>query len=224
MSNLKTLRLAVCLFPDVTALDYEGPVELLGFISPKNAKTRDIPKTCPYLIDITYLSHTMEPVEPSSGPNILPTQTYNDVKDDEQFDIILVPGGRGARPGNIPEVILDFIKRQAPRAMYILSVCTGSWVLAGCGLLDGKRATTNKFSFAQTKAATSDKINWVPKARWVVDGNIWTSSGVTAGMDMTNAFLTHLVGNETATMIRNIIELRVVDQDDDEFAAVHGLS
>lgn len=106
--------------------------------------------------------------------------------------------GPGSRPGKVPDILLDFIKHQAPHARYILSVCTGSWILAGTGVLDGRRATTNKAAFKNCKvcvpfivvnlsdpilrqAATSDKIEWVAKARWVVDGNVWTSSGVTAG-------------------------------------------
>ena len=111
----------------------------------------------------------------------------------------MVLSGNNARPECVPVDLLEFIKHQAPGAKYILSVCTGSWVLAGTGLLDGRKATTNKAAFrsckvvylklrgliinghASIQAATSDKIDWIPKARWVVDGNIWTSSGVSAG-------------------------------------------
>lgn len=216
----QTLQLALCLFPGVFALDYQGPVEQFGFLSPKY-KARKLPENCPYSIEITYLSHTLDPVQPDSGPQIVPTRTYADVKQEEQFDIVFIPGGSGARPANTPEEVLSFVKRQAPKAKYILTVCTGSWILARCGLLEGKRATTNKATFAVVKADVSDKIQWVGKARWVVDGNIWTSSGVTAGIDMANAFLTHLVGEDTATLIRNVIELSVREQDDDEFAAIH---
>ncbi|KAF8529870.1 class I glutamine amidotransferase-like protein [Gautieria morchelliformis] len=219
----KVLRLALCLYPDVTALDYQGPVELLGFLSPTGGLRKYVPSTCRYLIDITYFSHTMDPVELGAGPRVLPTRTYGDVKGDEQFDIIFIPGGAGGRPGNVPPPLEEFVKRQVHGAKYILTVCTGSWILASSGFLDGKRATTNKALFRDVKASTNDKITWVPKARWVTDGNVWTSSGVVAGMDMTNAFLTHLVGGEVTKTIRGIIELSEREQYDDEFAAVHGL-
>ena len=84
-----------------------------------------------------------------------------------------------------PQSLLDFVKRQAPGAQYVLSVCTGSEVLAHAGVLQGKRATTNKASFKRIVDETRELgITWVPKARWVVDGKIWTSSGVTAGKSM----------------------------------------
>ena len=66
-------------------------------------------------------------------------------------------------------------------------------------------------------------MKWVAKARWVVEGRIWTSSGVTAGSDMGYAFLQHLVGNDIADFIRGIVEVSVRKQDDDEFAEYHGL-
>ncbi|KAF8591045.1 class I glutamine amidotransferase-like protein [Ramaria rubella] len=217
----KVLELALCLFPNVTALDYQGAVELLDFISPQGSRNRGI--SSPHLVRVTYLSHTLEPVIPGAGPKVLPERIYDDITGNEQFDIIFIPGGRGARPGSAPTSLMEFVKRQAPRAKYLLTVCTGSWILAGCGFLDGKRATTNKRAFQEVKASTSDKIIWVAKARWVVDGNIWTSSGVTAGMDMANAFLVHLVGHDIARRIRGVVELSSRDQDDDEFAAFHGL-
>ncbi|KIJ52507.1 hypothetical protein M422DRAFT_58665 [Sphaerobolus stellatus SS14] len=220
-----TLHLALCLFPDVTALDYQGPVELFGYISPKNIARQELFKESPCLIDITYFSHTMDPIEPSAGPHILPMRTYDDVKDGEQFDIIFVPGGKrtslGARPNRVQPALIDFVQRQAAGSKYILSVCTGSWILATCGLLEGTKATTNKRAFRD--GATSDQIQWIAKARWVVDGKFWTSSGVTAGMDMANAFVQHLVGEEIAKSIRGIIELNAKDQDEDEFAAFYGL-
>lgn len=66
-------------------------------------------------------------------------------------------------------------------------------------------------------------VNWVAHARWVVDGNTWTSSGVTSGADMGYAFLKHLIGDEVANKIRGIVEMTEHKQDDDEFAAMYGL-
>ncbi|EIN06460.1 class I glutamine amidotransferase-like protein [Punctularia strigosozonata HHB-11173 SS5] len=221
------LRFAVCLFPAVTTLDYQGPIELFGFIS---SKRLDNPISAPlsteppkYAFDIEYLGHTRDPVEPISGPSVLPQRTYDEVlASKEQFDILLVPGG--ARPEGVPRSLTEFIRAQAPGARYILSVCTGSWVLAGAGILDGRKATTNKRAFNSAKVPTKDlPIVWVPKARWVVDGNVWTSSGVTAGADMANAFLQHLIGDEYAEKIRGVVELSAKTADDDPWAAYYDL-
>ena len=102
MSTPQVLRLAVCLFPQVTALDYQGPIELLSFLSTENitqykdtyfAKT-GLPK---YAIEATYLAENLDPVKPLSGPLVNPDRTFEDAKDD-QFDIVLVPGGTYPEP------------------------------------------------------------------------------------------------------------------------------
>ncbi|KLO14624.1 class I glutamine amidotransferase-like protein [Schizopora paradoxa] len=217
----------VCLYDYVTALDFAGPVELLGFLTPKRIAQKVAPlhKNGASLFtkvafEIDYLSVSLNPVVPDSGPRLVPTQLYSTEK---QYDILLVPGGSGGHPKGVPKELLEFLKRQAPKARYVLAVCTGSWVLAATGLLDGKRATTAKDSFIETKETTSKAIEWVPKARWVVDGNYWTSSGVTAGANMAYAFLVHIEGKEVAEALRGAIELSLKDADDDEFAEFFGL-
>ncbi|CCO31243.1 hypothetical protein BN14_05281 [Rhizoctonia solani AG-1 IB] len=177
----------------------------------------------PYEFEIDYLAETAAPVVPGIGPAIVPTKTFSQANS-TQYDIILVPGGMGTRPAIISPEVGKFVKQQAPGLQYLLSVCTGAWVLANAGLLDGKNATTNKAAFAQIRNETSKNIHWVPKARWVVDGTTWTSSGVTAGIDMANAFVTHLAGSEFATKARNVVELRAAEQGDDPFAEIYGLA
>ncbi|KAG9122520.1 hypothetical protein FRC07_001061 [Ceratobasidium sp. 392] len=171
---------------------------------------------------IEYLAETHEPIVSIGGPRVLPSKTFEEVAS-KQFDIILIPGGPTARPDQASKAVNDFISKQVAHAKYVLTVCTGSWLLSGSGILDGKRATTNKFTFKLVKSHTSAAIDWVPKARWVVDGNIWTSSGVTAGQDMALEFLKLIAGEEFATIAKNIIELRATNADDDEFAGVYGL-
>jgi len=212
------LKLAVVLFNQAALLDFLGPIEQLGFLQEGAAKETD-----PVTLSIEYLGPTREPIKPSRGPAVLVDRAYGDVGEDERFDILLLPGGLGARPHLRPPGIIDFIRCQAQSAKYVLGVCTGSWLLADAGVLDGKRATTNKAAFRDVKEKTSPLIDWVPKARWVVDGNVWTSSGVTAGLDMTSAFIEHLAGKEKSDKIRGIIELSVKGASEDEFAEWHGL-
>lgn len=171
--SITKLRLAVCLFPDVTALDFIGPVEALAFLHPtkiEQARSK-LPEIPAYSIEATFLSYTLDPIRPTAlGPNFLANSTYD--QEHEQFDILLVPGGNpsisrfisnldrtdwcqfegpGARPHNVQPSITAFIKTQAPKAKYILSVCTGAWIIANAGLLDGKNATTNKAAFTSCK-------------------------------------------------------------------------
>ncbi|KAJ7076468.1 hypothetical protein B0H15DRAFT_790496 [Mycena belliarum] len=94
---------------------------------------------------------------------------------------------------------------------------------AFAGVLAGKRATTNKAFYRQIVEATPKDIQWVPMARWVVDRNVWTSSGVAAGSDMALAFVEHLAGREVARFIRGGIEIPEVTEQDDPFATFHGL-
>ncbi|KDN46602.1 hypothetical protein RSAG8_04255, partial [Rhizoctonia solani AG-8 WAC10335] len=171
-----------------------------------------------------FVAESREPIRGSSGPFVVATKTFDEVSS-KQFDIILIPAGPPTfDPESIPKAVARFIRDQVPGAKYVLSVCGGSWTLAALGLLDGKRATTNKAAFKQIKATTNPTVQWVAKARWVVDGKFWTSSGVTAGQDMAYEFLKTVAGVEFATSAKNVVELRAAGADDDEFAEVFGLA
>jgi putative intracellular protease/amidase len=92
------LRVAVCLFPAVTCSDYQGPVELLGFLSKKRienpAMASLFPETPKYSIAIEYLAATMDRVVPDAGPLLVPQRTYDELNaSTEQYDILLIPGG-----------------------------------------------------------------------------------------------------------------------------------
>ena len=103
------------------------------------------------------------------------------------------------------------------------SVCTGSALLASAGLLENMKATTNKEAFAWT-TSYGDKVNWQREARWVEDGKFFTSSGVSAGMDMSLALIARLLGQETAEKGANWAEYEWhKDANRDPFAKIHGL-
>ncbi|KAF8698300.1 Class I glutamine amidotransferase-like protein, partial [Rhizoctonia solani] len=169
-----------------------------------------------------YVAETRQPIRGLAGPPITATKTFDEVSS-KQFDIILIPGG-SIQLDNISKPLAEFVRAQLPGAQYVLTVCSGSWLLAALGLLDGKKATSNKFLFNEIKKTTSSSIQWVAKARWVVDDNIWTSSGVTAGQDMAYEFLKTLAGLEFATAAKNVLELRATNSDDYEFADVFKLT
>jgi transcriptional regulator GlxA family with amidase domain len=149
--------------------------------------------------------------------HVLPTHTF--AAPPPQLDVILVPGGAGDRDRN--EDALAFLRDVYPRLKAIITVCTGSLVLARTGLLDGRRATSNKAYFSVV-ADECKTVQWQPVARWVVDGNIWTASGVAAGMDCMLAFIAQEYGLAMAEKIMNIAEYDWHrDAAWDPFASVH---
>lgn len=133
----------------------------------------------------------------------------------------------GADGDKILDPIRAFIKNRFPTVKYLLTVCTGSGLVAQTGVLDGYKATSNKAAWDWV-IQQSNKVDWQPVARWTVDGEndkIWTSSGVQAGMDMALAWITHVYQSyspkteELGTTIANTEEyVRNMDPHCDPFA------
>ena len=113
---------------------------------------------------------------------------------------------------------LRTLRGLADGSRFCLSVCTGSALLAKCGALDGERATSNKRSLEWAKN-TSDQVRWIERARWVVSGKFYTSSGISAGMDMALGFVSDQWSRELALEIADRIEyIWNEDRDRDDFA------
>ncbi len=173
-------EIAAILFNNFETLDVFGPIEILGRI-----KDHFNPQFYSPNGGIVMSSQNV-PV--MTGPlTEIPSSDY----------ILFIPGGIGTVELVKDAAFINDLKALAEGAEYILTVCTGSILFSKTGLLDGRRATSNKRAFAWT-GKESPKVNWVKKARWVKDGNIYTSSGVSAGMDMTLGFISDMLGYETA--------------------------
>lgn len=155
------------------------------------------------------------------GQSVVPTHTFATAP---KLDLLLVPGGQGARGSSSEiEAAISYIRDAYPQLGYLLTVCTGSGLAARAGVLDGKRATTNKKTWAEI-VALREAVEWVSHARWVVDGNVWSSSGVSAGIDATLAWVEKVYGSEEAKRISNGLEYtRHEDPTYDPFAEMHGL-
>jgi transcriptional regulator GlxA family with amidase domain len=117
---------------------------------------------------------------------------------------LLIPGGMGTRKLIDNMEFIDTIKTLSEQAPYVLTVCTGVALLGKTGLLEGKRATGNKLAFEWI--CNSSNAIWVKKARWVTDGKFYSSSGVSAGMDMVLGFIKDIHGEKTAQGICRHIE------------------
>ena len=133
--------------------------------------------------------------------------------------MLIVPGGIGSlQPYEMTQAYVDFIAARYPRLKYLFVICTGAGLVARTGILDGKQATTNKATFYQV-AAMGPKVDWVKHARWVQEGNIWTTSGVSAGIDGAFAIVQYLYGEDMAEWIAQWMEyVRITDPNNDPFA------
>lgn len=210
------LRIGVALFPGFQALDVFGPMDCLNTLS--KLENLSLAVLAPTLDPVP--THTQE-FPNAIGQSVVPTHTY---ANPPPLDVLFVPGGQGAR-GDNPAALeaIDFIRNIYPQLRHLITVCTGSGLAARAGVLDGKRATTNKRAWEETVAVRS-QVTWVPRARWVTDGNIWTSSGVSAGIDVTLAWMEEVFGKETAKNIADRIEYtRQENPDVDPFADLYGL-
>ncbi len=120
-----------------------------------------------------------------------------------QSDYLIIPGGQGTRQERDNPRLLEFVKAQAEGAEQVLSVCTGSLILASAGLLDDKRATTHWKAFDLLKA--SEKVNVVP-AKFTRDGKFWTAAGMTSGIDLLLAFIAQSMGEDVAAQVQRHLE------------------
>jgi transcriptional regulator GlxA family with amidase domain len=170
-------------------LDVYGPLEMFGSLGPE-------------LLRIVTIAEAPGPVASFQGPKTVAEHGFADAP---PLDLILVPGGFGtlAQLGN--ERLLGFLRERAGRAERTMSVCSGSALLARAGLLDGRRATSNK-QFFDVSRGQGPKVEWVTEARWVEDGPFATSSGVSAGTDMALAVIASVWGRERAQQIADATE------------------
>ena len=162
------------------------------------------------------------PANSTFGQEVVPTHTFDTAP---PLDVLIIPGGAGTRaPSPLLNSTIDFVASRYPSLQYLITVCTGAGIAARAGVLDHKHATTNKKAWAQT-TALGTKVKWVARARWVTDGNIWSTSGVSAGIDGLLAWMDAVYGRATATQIANHMEYeRRLDSTDDPFAAIYGLT
>ncbi len=199
-------EIAVILFPGFELLDVFGPLEMFG-ANPADFK-------------ITLVAERSGLVESYQGPE---SQAEAAFGDRDHYDILLVPGGRGTRKEVDSQALLDWLKSASSKAELTTSVCTGAALLARAGVLDGRKATTNKIGF-EWASSQSDRVNWIPQARWVEDGPFWTSAGVSAGMDMSLAIIAKLLSGEKAEQTAIYAEYDWhKDPTWDPFAEIHGL-
>lgn len=194
-----TRSVAILLFNEIEVLDFAGPFEVFGVTGRQSGQTRF--QNPPFRV---FTVAEQGPVYARNGLCITPTYLLND---HPQADVLVIPGGGGVhadgtnygsrREMNNPAV-LNWVKRQAERAEIVLSVCTGSLILGKAGLLDGLAATTHYLAVAgMQQAAPQTELR--PTERWVDNGKVITSAGISAGIDASLHVVSKLHGPAEAT-------------------------
>lgn len=176
----------VLVFNDFETLDAFGPVEILGCVADYRLR---------------YVSMNGGLISSKQGVKV-DTEKINS---DTLSGILLIPGGSGTRTLVTDDVFIDLLRNMVLNSQYCLTVCTGSALLAKTGLIKSQKATSNKKAFEWVKSVDED-VEWMSQARWVVDGKFYTSSGVSAGMDMVLGFIHDQLGIEKAREIADHIE------------------
>ncbi|MCR9212397.1 MAG: DJ-1/PfpI family protein [Proteobacteria bacterium] len=199
-------RIGALIFPGFELLDLFGPMEMFGLLHKK--------------FDIDLVAENVGPI-PSNQR--ISAHADKPIDQSTDYDILFVPGGAGSRREVGNQKLLDWVSEASEKAEFTLSVCTGSAILAKAGVLDNRQATTNKAAFAWV-AEQGPSVEWVKQARWVEDGPFFTSSGVSAGMDMTLGAIAAMHDLETAEKVATWCEYSWhQDSKWDPFAKIHGL-
>ena len=175
-SNYDISTLGILVYDGVNDLDFMGPKYVLGQLW--GVQTQLI---------------ALEPgnITTVMGTEIVPNTVIDSV---DQVDLLVIPGGfRGTILGAYDDRLLDWIRKIDKTTTFTASVCSGGWILAATGLLEGKKATTNWYR-AEEILAKHDVI--FQNERFVQDGKYWTSAGVTAGMDMSLAIMKEVRGED----------------------------
>ena len=172
---------AILVWPGAELLDFSGPAEVFN-----SAGHHQLFKVCLVGLD-------RAPVPTQGGVTVLPEYTLADCP---RPDIIVIPGG-DMRPVTGNRAVLDWLRKNAGTAQITLSVCTGAFVLAEAGLLDGLEATTHHFGFDDL-AGQYPRIKVVRDRRFVDNGRIITAGGVSAGIDAALHVVEKLSGPENA--------------------------
>lgn len=190
----------IVLFDDVEVLDFAGPFEVLSVTThpDQHASTQDMK---PFIVKT--ISETGHMVHARNGLKVQPDYSFSNAP---QFDILVIPGGLGAREREVHNnELIQWITDRMQSVQLMTSVCTGALLLAKAGLLDGKRATTHWASYERLQNEFPNVI--VQKnVKFVDEGTIITSGGISAGINMAFHIVKRLLGAEVAQMTAKRME------------------
>jgi transcriptional regulator GlxA family with amidase domain len=180
----------ILIFDEAEELDFVGPWEVFTAAATLNQGDR-----------VVTIAEEQRPIVCAKGLRVLPDHTFADAP---PLDVVLVPGGMGTRREADNPVLIDWLRRAGQRCTWVTSVCTGALLLHRAGFTKGKRVTTH-WSFVET-LRLEPEITVLERTRYVRDGNVVTSAGVSAGIDMALWLVGQLHGVDCARMVQRWIE------------------
>ena len=196
----KKMQVGILLYPGFEVLDVYGPTEMWAYVDK---------------FQLIFIAEKIGPVNSAQGVATIATHSFETAP---VLDVLLVPGGFGTQVQLGNDAILNFIRKVDKTTKFTTSVCTGSALLAKAGVLNGQRATSNK-RFFYLAEEQSQKVNWVPEARWVESGKYFTSSGVSAGTDMALGVVAKLYDSQRAKDLASGLEYQwQSDSSKDDFS------
>jgi transcriptional regulator GlxA family with amidase domain len=187
----RSRRIEILAFPDVQLLDVAGPLQVFASA---NERARAAGEPRPYELAVV----AQRPLVTASGGLGLATQKLS--KSSVAIDTLIVAGGFGVGPACENATLIRWIAARAAAARRVASVCTGAFLLASAGLLDGRRAATHWRRCAEF-ARRFPAVRLDPDPIFVRDGNIWTSAGITAGIDLALALVEADLGRQVALAV-----------------------
>ena len=173
-------RVVIVGFPECMSLDVVGPAEVFASAG---------------AYDVELVAPDPEPFFMTNGLRVVPERGIDDVRG--HIDTLVIAGGQGTRRAASDPRVIGWVRDAAKRSRRVTSVCSGAFVLAAAGLLDGRRATTH-WQWCDALAQMFPEVQIESDAIFVADGNVYTSAGVTAGMDLALALVEEDLGPEVA--------------------------
>ncbi|HKB04610.1 MAG TPA: DJ-1/PfpI family protein [Gemmataceae bacterium] len=184
------LRAGILLFPDVEVLDFTGPFEVLSAARLDESRRREEPSP----FDVVTVAERAEPIRATGGLRVVPDVTFDTCP---WLDALVVPGGWGTRTEVDNPNLIAWLARTAAGARWVTSVCTGTFLLARAGVVAGRRVTTHWRSLDRLRTTHPD-LTVDDEAQVTRDGNIWTSAGIAAGIDLALLVVADACGESVA--------------------------
>lgn len=191
-------KVAMVAYPDAQLLDITGPLQVFATASQILTRSPQ-PGARPY--EVRILAREAGPLRTCSGIELL-ADRIDDI-DPASIDTLLISGGLGSSAASQDAVLIDWIRRAALKTRRVGSVCTGAFLLASAGLLDGRRATTH-WALCSELARSFPAVRVEPDAIFVHDRGIWSSAGITAGMDLALAMVELDLGRAAALDVARV--------------------